>query len=347
MVKTSVIPSSQHPVPVRDLHWARAVIPKLDWEDLRAFLLVIEAGGFRPGAAAGSLSINSLRRRINNLEQGLGVELVSRRPTGTLPTAAGNVIFAIAREMRGATDLSSLADERDLLIRPDELRIGCSDGIGALWLTPRLQSLQDQISPTSVNLELDIDMERDRSGGLDIGLTYRRPSRNDLVCFKVATLHYMLCASDGYLRTHGKPSKIDEFKNHRFIEQCAPGLKPWLIEHIVGSDLPEGFIPLRTNSSMVVYWSVLGGAGIAALPTYVRALSSQIIPLDVRLPLRFELWAYYHEKARSSPTVRAAVAWLREAFEPTANPWFSDSFVEPESFGASAPRPTIRLVDQH
>lgn len=345
MVTTSVIPSSQHPVPARDLHWARAAIPKLDWEDLRAFLLVIEAGGFRPGAAAGSLSINSLRRRIQNLEQALGIGLLSRTPTGTSPTSAGDLIYAIAREMRVAAELTGCDDDNDILIRPDELRIGCSDGIGALWLTPRLQALQDQISPVSVNLELDLDMKRDRSGDVDIGLSYQRPARNNLVCFKLATLHYMLCASDGYLRSHGTPLSIDEFKGHRFIEQCAPGLKPWIIEHLIGSDQPEGFIPIRSNSSMVIYSSVLAGAGIAALPTYVRSLSNQIIPLDVRLPLRFELWAYYHERARTSRTIRCAVAWLRDAFDPIANPWFGEPFVEPASFAAQGVRSGVRLVD--
>ena len=96
---------------------------------------------------------------------------------------------------------------------------------------------------------------------------------------------------------------------------------------------------------MVIYSSVLAGAGIAALPTYVRSLSNQIIPLDVRLPLRFELWAYYHERARTSRTIRCAVAWLRDAFDPIANPWFGEPFVEPASFAAQGVRSGVRLVD--
>lgn len=345
MVRTSVIPSSQHPVPPRDAHWAKTAIPLLDWEDLRAFLLVKEAGGFRPAAAAGKLSINSLRRRIRNLEIALNTELLCRGPAGSTPTAAGDVIYAIAREMRAASNWHGADENRDVLIRPDELRLGCSDGIGGLWLAPRLPALQKRITPTSVNIELDINMERDRSGEIDVGLSYRRPERPDVVCFKLATLHYMLCASAGYLRTRGTPASLDEFRDHQFIEQCSPGMKPWIIDHMIGSNRPPGFIPLRSNSSLVVYSSVLAGLGIAALPTYIRALSNQIIPLDVQLPLRFELWGYYHERSRLSPSIRAAVGWLRESFDPEANPWFSETYIDPAKFDVQKPPPSIRLVD--
>lgn len=342
-----MIPSSQHPVPPRDAHWAKASIPRLDWEDLRAFLLVKEAGGFRPAAAVGGLSINSLRRRIRNLEIGLGTELLCRGPAGSTPTAAGDLIYAVARDMRAASDWHGADESRDVLIRPDELRLGCSDGIGGLWLAPRLPALQKQITPTSVNIELDTNMERDRSGEVDIGLSYQRPERHDLVCFKLATLHYMLCASAEYFRTYGTPASIDEFRDHQFIEQCAPGMKPWLIDHLIGTNRPPGFIPLSSNSSLVVYSLVLSGAGIAALPTYVRALTNQIIPLDAHLPLRFELWAYYHERYRSSPAIRAAVDWLRQAFDSDENPWFSETYLNPAKFDVKIPNPTIHLVESN
>jgi DNA-binding transcriptional LysR family regulator len=310
----------------------RGIADRLDWDDLRAFLLVAENRGFRSAATVQPLSANTLRRRVGRLEDALSGPIVRRTRDGCVPTDAGLLLLQAVREMREAALGASSARGANVLVKSGELRIGCTEGLGSLWLTPRLEALGAQLGGLTVSLQLDYDPAVDRSDIVDVGLSFGPPERPDLVRARLATLHFMLFASEAYLRRCGAPATLDDIRHHRLIEQSGPGLSPGLADFLIGTDRPSGMVPIRSNSALSVYWAVVAGAGIAALPTYARAISTRVIPIDVPLPLRFELWYYFHANARYSPAVRAAVDWLKQAFDPAANPWFAERFVHPRDF---------------
>ena len=116
----------------------------------------------------------------------------------------------------------------------------------------------------------------------------------------------------------------------RGVEHGSKFVSP--LDFFFGTERPPGFVPIRSNSAMSVYWAVINGAGIGAFPTYARALSKELIPLSLPFQLRFDMWVYYHSDARHSPAVRAAVDWLKDAFDGEKYPWFGDEFVHPDDF---------------
>ena len=323
--------------PERGVHaWnverARLAANSVDWQDLRALLAVVDSGGLRAAASHTGASVNTVRRRIDRLETATGVQVLARSSTGAVPTEAGRLFVRVAREMSFASLGAAVDDQTNVLVSPGELRIGCTEGLGSLWLTPRLADLCANVDGLTVSLQLDYDVVRDRSAEVDIGIAFAPPARPDLVCAKLATLHYHLFASTGYLERFGQMRSLDEYRSHRFVEQAGAGIAASLINVLVGTDRPKGFLPIRSNSALSVYWAVSSGAGIAALPTYARVVAPSLIPMEASLPLRFELWYYFHPEARQSPAIRSAVEWLKMAFEPVANPWFSDRFVHPIDF---------------
>ena len=331
----AAIQNTDQGVPPWSANDARALAARLDWEDLRAFLQVVEQGGFRSAAAAMPVSVNTLRRRVERLETAVSATLLSRTQLGVATTAAGAMLLRVTREMRAATLDASTGDDSNVLVAPGELRIGCTEGLGSLWLTPRLNDLHARLDGLTVSLQLDYDMARDRSHEIDVGIAFAPPADPDLVCAKLATLHYMLFASDAYIREHGEMRSMDAFRDHRFVEQATPGVNSGLIDFLIGSDRPPGFVPIRSNSALSVYWAVASGAGIAALPSYARVMAKHLRPLDIPLPLRFELWYYYHPGARRSPAIRAAIDWLKAAFDPVDYPWFAERFIHPRDFAAA------------
>jgi DNA-binding transcriptional LysR family regulator len=121
-------------------------------------------------------------------------------------------------------------------------------------------------------------------------------------------------------------------KRHRFVEQVTPGVNSWLQDFVFGTDRGEGLVPIRTNSSLGLLWAVANGAGIAPMPTYVRAITKSVVPMDPPLNLRFDLFCSYHPSARGSPAIEAALAWLRQCFDPQLCPWFRSDFVHPDDF---------------
>lgn len=61
----------------------------LDWNDLRWFVAVADAGSFRKAATPTGLNHTTLSRRIRALEEELGLTLFERAPTGLTVTEAG------------------------------------------------------------------------------------------------------------------------------------------------------------------------------------------------------------------------------------------------------------------
>lgn len=92
---------------------------------LRQFVTLVELGGFGRAAAALHLSQPTLSRNIQALERQLGTEVVSRAPTGVVPTDFGQVLLQRAR------GLLQLADELDRdVLRASALQSG-HVGVGA------------------------------------------------------------------------------------------------------------------------------------------------------------------------------------------------------------------------
>lgn len=336
-VRGDAIKKSEHRV--QRLHTAseaRAVrIEPGDWANLRYLIAVARGGSLRAAADCEKVAVNTVRAGIARLEQALGLVLLRRDRDGSTLTEAGAEVLRMADEMTDAARGSSRETSGNVLIAPGELRIACSEGLGLLWLTPRLVELSEALPNLTVNLALDYDLARDRSRGADILLTFDRPSDPDMIMARLATLHYMMFASESYLRVNGIPESLDAIRDHPMVEQITPGVKSWLLDHVLGSERPLEGVRIRTNSSLSQLWAVANGAGIAPMPTFARAITRSVVPIDPPLNLRFDLFCTYHASARGSPAIEAGLAWLRQVFDGATQPWFRSEFVHPLDF----PRP--------
>ena len=331
-----VIKKIEHPVQRRHSGEGSGLPRDLRWDDLNAFLTVCETLSLRAAATQLGVSVNTVRARIARLEETMSQQLLDRSPDGVRPTAAGGRVCDLAKRMRGATRDAMREGAAYELRRPGEIRIGASEAIGSGWLTPRLLDLQQQFPELTVTLLCDYDIQAERSDDLDIGLTFAMPRNPELVVSKLATLHFMPFASRAYIDQFGAPKTLDDLRSHRFIEQVAPGVHSSLLDNLIGTDRPMGFLPIRTNSSLALFWAVASGAGIAFMPTYVLGVTRKLVPIDLPAQLRFDLFYYYHPEAKASPPVTAGIAWLRQLFDPDRYPWFRNDFVHPSAFAADA-----------
>ena len=77
----------------------------------------------------------------------------------------------------------------------------------------------------------------------------------------------------------------------------------------------------------------------ALLPTYFCEFAKGIVPLDLDLRTRTNIFVTYHPNVRESARVRAVLDWVRDLFEPDRWPWFRDTFHPPEANpGVSRPQ---------
>ena len=123
----------------------------------------------------------------------------------------------------------------------------------------------------------------------------------------------------------------DSLKKHRVVEHVSPGVRSELLDFLIGTKRPQGFIAMRTNSSLSQLWSVMRG-GIAALPTFVSEITNAAAPVPLELRIGRELRLVYRSKAKLSPPILETVKWLRECFNRAIHPCFADTYIDPKTF---------------
>lgn len=322
----------------------RGILPRgVDWSDVRYLVAVGEAQSLRGAARELRVAVNTVRARLARLERALGSPVISRETKGTILTPVGSRLCKAAGSLVLA-DLTDDYDARQCLLAPNILTLGCTEGVGTSWLTPRVADLAKRIDPVTIDMQFDYDLNRDRASQVDIGLAFRRPLDPNLIVAKLATLHFLFFASPGYLATHGTPQTIDDLRTHTLVEQGGPGYNETAVDLILGSDRDHSLTKIRTNSSLTQAYATANGAGIAILPSYTRVITSTLVPLPVTINIRVPLYYFYREQARHSPVVRATVDWFREIFDPVKFPWFAETFVHPDAFSRRQMR-EAQLVD--
>jgi DNA-binding transcriptional LysR family regulator len=111
----------------------------------------------------------------------------------------------------------------------------------------------------------------------------------------------------------------------------APGLRSDLASLFLGEQSAAQLRQITVNTSHSLYRAVADGAGIGALPTYVRAITRKVKPIGLAFQLKFDLWLSYDARMKGSAALRHTADWLRESFDADEYPWFSEHFIHPEN----------------
>jgi DNA-binding transcriptional LysR family regulator len=285
---------------------------RADWESIHTFLEVARWGSFRSASDQLGLSINSLRRQINELELQLGVTLLTRHVDGVRVTPEGEEILAAAQKMELASFGLIRARDSSLPSLSGEVRIAVTEGIGTFWLTPRLVEFQRAHPGLLVNLTCAMKSADVLRLEADAAVQLTKPTNPDLKIVKLGRLHIMPFAGRSYIDTFGNPKTLEEL-----YDQLFPG-----VPH-------QGFVAMGTNVSSAHLWAISKGAGIGWLPTYVHAIAARIIPTEAIINFPFDIWLTYHPDSVRIPRVRRMIDWLIDAFDPKRFPWFRDEFIHP------------------
>ena len=182
----------------------------MDWDKLKIFHAVAEAGSFTSATVNLNLSQSAISRQIQSLEHDLKVKLFERHARGLTLTENGEYVFKTAHDV--ITKLkeveTTLSDKKT---KPSgKLTVTTVRSFGTHWLTPRVQEFM------SLNPEIDIelifdDKELDLSTRqADIGIFMRRPKQLNYIQKKLIDINYHIYGSNKYLEKNGFPKTVNE-----------------------------------------------------------------------------------------------------------------------------------------
>jgi DNA-binding transcriptional LysR family regulator len=306
-----------------------------DWDAARVFLQVVRCGSFRSAAERLELSINVVRRRIDDFERQIGATLFTRDVHGTRLTDEGSQVVSAVERMEAASFDLLRAGNSVTNTLSGEVRVAITEGLGTFWLAPRLVEFQQSFPNIVVDLHCAMrsaDVSRHEA---DIAIHLSRPAALDVKLVRLGRMHLMFFASQKYIETYGAPKTAEELVKHRLVMQVTDqAAAKETFESFFPGYSPRDLVVMKTNVSSAHYWAVANSAGIGAFPTYACALGGKMIPLDIELRRPYDIWLSYHPGSGRIPRVRHMIDWLVEAFNPAKFPWFKDEFIHPSEFEA-------------
>ncbi|MCP4933441.1 MAG: LysR family transcriptional regulator [bacterium] len=254
----------------------------MDWDRLRIFRVVAEAGSFTKGGDELEMSQPAVSRQIAALEEELGVILFRRHARGLALTEQGDDLHRAAQDM-----YARLAIARTHLIDSTEkpfgdLRVTTTVGLGSAWLTPRLGDFVELYPDINLQLLLNDD-ELDLSGReADVALWLREPTQGDLIRKRLFTVHFHIYGSVSYLQKFGTPKTISDLDHHRIISYSGAPTPIRQLNWLMGAGLEgKGMrkANIGINNLQALRLAVRSGVGIAVLPDYMVSHDDLIVPV--------------------------------------------------------------------
>jgi len=253
----------------------------MDWDKLKIFHAVAEAGSFTSATINLNLSQSAISRQIQALEQDLKVQLFERHARGLTLTHHGEYVFKTAHEV-----ISKLKEVETTLIdqksKPSgKITITTVRSFGTHWLTPRIQEFMKLNPEIEVELIFD-DKELDLSTRqADIGIFMRRPKQLNYIQRKLMDINYHIYGSNKYLEQYGIPKTVNDLNKHRFISfgrgAPSPVFNPDWAMKLGMKDNKKRKSVMKVNSVMGLLLAVESGVGLAALPDYLVFQSRNLI----------------------------------------------------------------------
>lgn len=187
---------------------------------LRAFEAFARLGGVRKAAAALEIDHSAVSRHIKNLQDWIGVALISRDEHGNHLTPSGKAYY---RQIAGAFRELSEATRSIQAEDQAHLSICCAPGFAVKWLVQRIHKFQELMPNTQIDVrptDQPVDFTRQTFSGeiryhsdagpaLERGLrsvTFSRPP-----VFPIASL--------AYLDEHGPIESLDQLKSANLLHE--------------------------------------------------------------------------------------------------------------------------------
>lgn len=281
----------------------------MDWDKLRIFHAVTEAGSFTHAGERLNLSQSAVSRQISALEASLKVSLFHRHARGLKPTEQGELLYRTAHDVfaKLAMAEAKITDSKERPTGP--LKITSTVAFGSVWLTSRIKKFVNlypeiDVSVVLADTELDLSMRE-----ADAAIRMEPPRQPDLIQKHLFNLRYHVFAAPEYLEERGIPQTPQDLDDHDLIVYGDDARPPvvnlnWLLEAGTKDNVKRRPI-LQVNSIYGIFRAVQSGLGIGALPDYMSREVGNLVELlpELRGPSIDAYFVYPEELQKSKRIV--------------------------------------------
>jgi DNA-binding transcriptional LysR family regulator len=281
----------------------------MDWDKLRIFHAVAEAGSFTHAGEVLRMSQSAVSRQVSALEKELRVALFHRHARGLVLTEQGEMLFSTASEI-----LNKLATAETLLTdtttKPTgDLKVTAPIGLGTVWVTQRLREFLELYPDIRIELVLSDEQIAIAMRAADVAIWTSEPQQSDLIRRPLFTMKIHAFASTHYVRRHGAPQSIEALDGHRIVSYSGtPAAHLSAIRWLETAGL-NGKAPRKpvfaANNVLAMKYAIRAGIGIGLIPDYMTEEEAELVPVlrEAELPT-VPIYFVYPEELKTAKKVQ-------------------------------------------
>lgn len=277
----------------------------IDWDDLRLVLAIARGAGLSGAARLLGLNHATVFRRLNQLEQRVGVRLFERFRTGYAATAAGEKVVALADRIEsGVVEVTRELSGQDM--RPQgTVRLTTTDALMPLIgrCLPHLHDTNPEIKIELCIVNMMVNLSRRDA---DIALRATGSPPPDLFGRKVGKFVYGVYAAKGLNAKRTGLSALPWVAPDDTVSHTPSAV--WMTKH-----MPDVTVAGRGNSLPSILEMVRAGIGVGLLPCLLADQLPELRQIGHPAPMALDLWLLTHNDLRNVARVRATMTALGDA----------------------------------
>lgn len=289
------------------------------FNELYAFTVVARHRSFTRAAAHLGMSQSALSQTVKNLEENLGVRLLTRSTRSVSPTEAGERLLSRLGPQFDEMEDALEALNSDRQTPRGTIRISAGEHAALAILQPRLADFLEAYPEITVEIGVDGGMIDIVAESFDAGVRLGQQVAKDMIAVRIsADIRVCMVATSGYLVKHGRPQAPEDLTQHRCINVRMPthsGLFAWELEKDGEETRVRVDGPVVFNSLPLRLASALDGIGIGYMPldqAEPHLKAGQLVPvLEDWWPVWEGYHLYYPNRRQMSPAFRLLIDHLR------------------------------------
>lgn len=268
-----------------------------DWDDLRYFIAIARQGTVSGAARVLGVNYTTVIRRLNQLEERLGIALFNRQQSGYSLTEQGESLLArSARIEQEFIDLDRQLSGLDPRLS-GTIRFDTTEYLATL-LMPDFATFSK--NHPAIELQIIANLETVSLAKRDADITLRATNTppDNLIATQIGTITSNLYGAKSYLKQFEKPPNIDQLRWIGWDENYAGGSSARIVESTMPND---AYISCRVNNSTLFNAALKSGLGIGYMWCFLADADSDLIPVDANVaPIELGLWLLRHKDLASS-----------------------------------------------
>jgi DNA-binding transcriptional LysR family regulator len=240
------------------------------FDDLLAFLAVARERSFTKAAAKLGVSQSALSHTIRELEERLGLRLLTRTTRSVSPTEAGERLLRNVGPRFDEIE-AEIADIRELRKKPaGTIRLTATEFAADAILLPKLAKLLPAYPDVKVEITIDYGLTDIVAQRYDAGVRSGEQVAKDMIAVRIGPdMRMAVVGTPSYFKGRPEPKKPQDLVNHNCVTLRLPshgGLYAWEFEK-GGRELRvrvDGQLTCNTTAQMLN--AALAGLGLAYVP---------------------------------------------------------------------------------